>query len=79
MKSTLEPDSFLGGGKTALQSPFEQPETGPFREPVLCTQFSRQLQKLFPLPSETSAPEHVRGLLQRIHELFADPHVSKAE
>jgi hypothetical protein len=75
MKLTLESEAFRDGAVAAIQSRFEQPDMGPFCEPVVCTLFSRQLQRLFPPPSESSAPEHVRSLLQRLQEISGGRHI----
>jgi hypothetical protein len=79
MKLALDSEDFRDGVLATIQSRFEQPDVGPFCEPPVCALFSRRLQKLFPPPSESSAPEHVRGLLQRIHEIFAGPYISDAK
>jgi hypothetical protein len=79
MKSTLECEDFWDHGAAAIQSRFEQPEIGPFREPLIRAQLAGRLQKLFPPLPESSTPEHVCGLLQKIQEIFADPRSSKTE
>jgi hypothetical protein len=71
MKFTLETEHFRDSATTAINSRFEQPDIG---HAAVCAQFGSRLQKLFPPPSESSAPEPVRVLLQRINEIFAGPH-----
>jgi hypothetical protein len=79
MKSTPEPDCFRDGAMAAVQGRFEQPDIVPFRDSAVCAQFNIPLQKLFPPMPETSTPEQVRGLLQRIQEIITSPRASKAE
>jgi len=79
MKSTLECEDFWDHGSAANQSRFEQPEIGPFREPQIRAQLGGRLQKLFPPLPESSTPEHVRCLLQKMQEIFAAPSGSKTE
>ena len=79
MKSTLECEDFWDHGAAAIQSRFEQPEIGPFREPLIRAQLGGRLQKLFPPLPESSTPEHVRCLLQKMQDIFAAPRGSKTE
>jgi hypothetical protein len=79
MKSTLEREDFWDHEAAAIQSRFEQPEIGSLREPLVRAQLGGGLQKLFPPLAESSTPEHVCGLLQKIQEIFADPRGSKTE
>jgi hypothetical protein len=79
MKSTLECEDFQDRGAPAIQGRFEQHEIGPFREPLIRAQLGGRLQKLFPPLPESSTPEHVSCLLQKIQEIFADPRGSKTE
>jgi hypothetical protein len=79
MKSTLDYEDFWDHGAAAIQSRFEQPEIGPFREPLIRAQLGGRLQKLFPPLPESSSPEQVRCLLQKIQEIFAAPRKSKTE
>jgi hypothetical protein len=66
MKSTLKRDRFPGGGAAPEVSRFETIEPGPFFETSACAEFGRKLQKIFPLPPESSEPEDVRVLLKKI-------------
>jgi hypothetical protein len=70
MKFTPEFEHFRDSAMTAVQSRFEQPDIGSVCDAAVCA----RLQKLFPPPSESSAPKPVRILLQRINEIFAGPH-----
>jgi hypothetical protein len=79
MKSTLECEDFQDRGAAAIRSRFEQPEIGPLREPLVRAQLGGGLQKLFPPESESSTPEQVRCLLQKMQEIFAAPSGSKPE
>jgi hypothetical protein len=79
MKSTLDYEDFWDHGAAAFQSRFEQPEIGPFREPLIRAQLGGRLQKLFPPLPESSTPEHVRCLLQKMQEILATPRGSKTE
>jgi hypothetical protein len=79
MKSMLEGEDFGDRGAAAIQGRFEQPEIGPFREPLIRAQLGGRLQKLFPPLPESSTPEHVRCLLQKMQETFAAPSGSKTE
>jgi hypothetical protein len=65
MKSTLKSDRFPGGSAPE-RSRFETIEPGPFFKTSACAEFGRKLQKIFPLPPESSEPEDVRALLKKI-------------
>ena len=67
MKLTPENNRFQGDALAPDESKFEKPETWPFRETTVCAHFGRKLQKIFPLPSNSSEPENVRILLRKIH------------
>jgi hypothetical protein len=48
------------------ESRFEKFETGLFFETSAYAHFGRKLQKIFPVPPESSEPKDVRVLLSRI-------------
>jgi hypothetical protein len=75
MKLTPENDRFHGGAVAPDESKFENPEIGPFRETAVCAHFGRKLQKIFPLPSNTSEPENVGILLRKIQAKLDKPPV----
>jgi hypothetical protein len=66
MKLAPENDTFRGGALAPVESKFEKPEIGSFRETTVCAHFGRKLQKIFPLPLNSSEPENVRILLRKI-------------
>ena len=70
MKLTPENYRFQGGAVAPHESKFETPEVGPFRETAMGALFGWKLQKIFPLPSNSSEPENVRILLREIHAKF---------
>ncbi len=75
MKLTPESDRFQGGALAPSESKFEKPEIGPIREITVCARFSRKLQKIFPLPSNSSEPENVRIQLRKIQAMLDKPLV----
>jgi hypothetical protein len=75
MKATQENHRFQGDALAPDESKFEKPEIGPFRETTVCAHFGRKLQKIFPLPSNTSEPENVRILLWKIQAKLDVPPV----
>lgn len=75
MKATQVNDRFQGDALAPDESKFEKPEIGPFRETTVCAHFGRKLQKIFPLPSNTSEPENVRILLWKIQAKLDIPPV----
>ena len=66
MKLAPENVTFRGGALAPDESKFEKPEIGSFRETTVCAHFGRKLQKIFPLPLNSSEPENVRILLRKI-------------
>ena len=48
------------------ESKFENPLIGFFPETTVRAHFGRKLQKIFPLPCNSSEPENVRILLRKI-------------
>jgi hypothetical protein len=66
MKFMVENDCFQGGALAPDESKFEKAEIGSLRETKVCAHFGRKLQKIFPLPSNSSEPENVRILLRKI-------------
>ena len=66
MKIMAENGRFQGDGLAPDESKFEKPEIGSLRETKVCAHFGRKLQKIFPLPSNSSEPENVRILLRKI-------------
>jgi hypothetical protein len=75
MKLTPENDCFQGGALAPDESKFEKPEIGSFREATVCAHFGRKLQKIFPLPCNSSEPENVRVLLRKIRAKLDKPPV----
>ena len=61
-----EDGRFQGDGLASDESKFEKPEIGSLRETKVCAHFGRKLQKIFPLPCNSSEPENVRILLRKI-------------
>jgi hypothetical protein len=76
MKLTPKNDRFQGDALAPNESKFEKPEIGPFRETAVCAHFGRKLQKIFPLPSNSSEPENVRILLRKIQAKLDKPPVA---
>jgi hypothetical protein len=66
MKIMAENGRFQGDGLASDESKFEKPEIGPLRETKVSAHFGRKLQKIFPLPSNSSEPETVHILLRKI-------------
>ena len=66
MKLMAENGHFQGDALAPDESKFEKPEIGFFREATVCAHFGRKLQKIFPLPCNSSEPENVRILLRKI-------------
>ena len=66
MKLMAENGHFQGDALAPDESIFEKPEIGFFREATVCAHFGRKLQKIFPLPCNSSEPENVRILLRKI-------------
>jgi hypothetical protein len=75
MRLTPENDRFQGDALAPFESKFEKPEIGPFRETTVCARFGHKLQKIFPLPSNSSEPENVRILLRKIQAKLDKPPV----
>ncbi len=75
MTLTQENDRFLGGALAPDESKFEKLEIGFFRETTVCSHFGGKLQKIFPLPSNSSEPENVRILLGKIQAQLDKPSV----
>lgn len=73
MKLTARNGRFEGDALAPDESKFEKPEIGPFRETAVCAHFGRKLQKIFPLPSNSSEPEIVRILLRKIQAKLDKP------
>ncbi len=72
---TPEYDRFQDGALAPDESRFEKPEIWPFRETAVCAHFGRKLQKIFPLPSNSSEPENVRILLRKIKAKLDNPPI----
>jgi hypothetical protein len=66
MKSTSNSNRFQSGAVAPGESRFEKFETGLFFETSAYAHFGRKLQKIFPVPPESSEPKDVRVLLRRI-------------
>ncbi len=66
MKLTPENVCFQGDALAPDESRFEKPEIVSFREATVCAHFGRKLQKIFPLPCNSSEPDNVRILLRKI-------------
>ena len=75
MKIMAEKGRFQGGAMAPDESKFEKPEMGSLRETKVCAHFARKLQKIFPLPSNSSEPENVRILLRMIQAKLDKPPV----
>jgi hypothetical protein len=75
MKLTPENDCFQGDTLAPGESKFEKPEIGSFREATVRAHFGRKLQKIFPLPANSSEPENVRILLRKIQAKLDKPPV----
>jgi hypothetical protein len=75
MNLTVENDRFQGDALAPDESKFEKPEIGSLREMTMCAHFGRKLQKIFPLPSNSSEPENVRILLRKIRARLDKPPV----
>ncbi len=57
------------------ESKFENPLIGSFRETTVRAHFGRKLQKIFPLPCNSSEPENIRILLRTIQAKLGKPTV----
>ena len=78
MKLMAENGHFQGDALAPDESKFEKPEIGFFREATVCAHFGRKLQKIFPLPCNSSEPENVRILLRKIQaKLDNSPETSE--
>jgi hypothetical protein len=75
MNLTVENDRFQGDALASDESKFEKPEIGSVRETTVCAHFGRKLQKIFPLPSNSSEPDNVRILLRKIQAKLDKPPV----
>ena len=63
----------------AGMSQFERPDPEQCGKRTFSAQFGSRLQNLFPPLADGSAPEPVRHLLQRIHEIFPGPSGPEAK
>ena len=70
-----EKGRFQGGFMAQDESKFENPLIGSFRETSVGAHFSRKLQRIFPLPANSSEPENVRVLLRMIQAKVDNPPV----
>jgi len=78
MKLMAENGHFQGDALAPDESKFEKPEIGFFREATVCAHFGQKLQKIFPLPCNSSEPENVRILLRKIQaKLDNSPETSE--
>jgi len=75
MKIMAEKGRFQGGAMAPDESKFENPLIGSFRETTVRAHFGRKLQKIFPLPANSSEPENVRVLLRMIHARLDKPPI----
>ncbi len=75
MKLTPENDRYQCGALAPDESKFERTRDWPYRERAACALFGWKLQKIFPLPSNSSEPEDVRILLQEIRAKLDKPPV----
>jgi len=75
MKIMAEKGRFQGGTMAPDESKFEKPLIGSFRETTVRAHFGRKLQKIFPLPCNSSEPENVRILLRKIQAKLDKPPV----
>ncbi len=75
MRLTAENDRFQGDALAPDESKFEKPEIGSFRGTTVRAHFGRKLQKIFPLPANSSEPENVRILLRMIQARLDKPPV----
>jgi hypothetical protein len=66
MKIRSNPNDFSDGVPLQAKSRFEKADIGPILGKNNCGHFGRKLQKIFPLPVESSEPEKVRNLLREI-------------
>ena len=66
MKPASKNSHFRAGTVAPGESRFEKFETGFLYEASTYAPFGRKLQKIFPLPPESSEPEDVRVLLSEI-------------
>jgi hypothetical protein len=70
MKMIREYGRLPGSSSTAARSQFERPDPEQYGKRTFSAQFGSRLQNLFPPVTDSSAPEPVRHLLQRIHEIL---------
>jgi hypothetical protein len=73
MKIMAEKSRFQGDAMAPDESKFEKPLIGSFRETTVRAHFGRKLQKIFPLPANSSEPENVRVLLRMIQAKLDTP------
>jgi hypothetical protein len=66
MKTNSNHGDFPGGAPALEESRFEKAEIGPCFEAAIRGQFGRKLQKIFPLPLESSEPDDIQCLLREI-------------
>ncbi|HUB64814.1 MAG TPA: hypothetical protein VL996_10300 [Methylocella sp.] len=66
MKAISRNDPFSGGAGAPGESRFEKADVGAFFETAAYAHFGRKLQKIYPVPPDSSAPEEVRILLKMI-------------
>jgi hypothetical protein len=76
MKIMAEKGCFQDGAMAPDESKFENPLIGSFRETLVRAHFGRKLQRIFPLPANSSEPENVRVLLRMIQAKLDSPPVS---
>jgi hypothetical protein len=72
MKIRSNQNDFSGGVPAPAENRFEKAEVGPFFEKTLYGHFGRKLQKIFPLPAESSEPDDFRNLLREIQAKLND-------
>jgi len=75
MRLTLENGCFQADASTPDESKFEKPEIWSFREATVCAHFGRKLQKIFPLPCNSSEPDNIRILLRKIKAKLDNPPI----
>jgi hypothetical protein len=77
MKIMAEKSRFQGGAMAPDESKFENPLIGFFPETTVRAHFGRKLQKIFPLPANSSEPENVSVLLRMIQSKLDEPPVPR--